>query len=484
MMPNKYTADARIYADTGSILKPLLRGLAIQTDPSQELSLMVKTLLARPNLEKIARETDADVRATTPEAYEGILKDLKDNITIRSTGRENLYTISYTGTDPVYTRDVVQTSINVFVDSALGEKRQDTDQANEFLSRQISEYEARLVEAESKLASFKRENTGFLPGSDRSYVARLQQNRTQLEQTELALKETQTKVSLVKAQIAEEEALAANQVISVETEYDERLQNLEDRLDNLRFRYTDKHPDVIETRRQLGELRYLRDRELRSAEHSKTLLDDNEVYQNLKITLSELESEVGSLETRIASYQARISELSENIDQVPDIEARLTNLNRDYNITKAKYEQLLSRRESALISQSVGTGGADDIKFRVIEAPRVPNEPSGPFRMALLAVVLLGGIATGLFISFIVSQIAPVVSSSRQLYQVTGIPVFGMVSATPNSNLEHWAKRKKRLFIFANTLLVAVFSVMVMLNASTDIHDRVIAELSKRLAAL
>ena len=64
---------------------------------SPKISLMVKTLLSRPNLERISRMTDLDIRANTPKEYEDIIEDLRQNIIIKKTGgrRQNIFTISF-----------------------------------------------------------------------------------------------------------------------------------------------------------------------------------------------------------------------------------------------------------------------------------------------------------------------------------------------------------------------------------------------------
>ena len=60
-MPDQYQSRAVVFVDTRSVLQPILRGLAIQTNPAQEIQMMVKTLLSRSNVEKIARESDLDL---------------------------------------------------------------------------------------------------------------------------------------------------------------------------------------------------------------------------------------------------------------------------------------------------------------------------------------------------------------------------------------------------------------------------------------
>lgn len=470
MLPNQFTSEARVYADTRSILQPLLRGLAIQTDPTRELQLMVQTLLSRPNLEKIARDIDADILAETPEEYEAIISDLENNIQIRATGRDKLYTISYSGREPTYTKDVVQATLNVFVENTLSEQRLDTDQANQIISNQIKEYEDRLVEAETSLADFKREYRSYMPGTDSGYYSQLEQTKAAYENAQLALSEYETRLGSARAQLRDEERRANSEATQVTTDYDERIELLEQRQDALLFRYTEKHPDVVETRRQLEELRQLKKDTLSSYSTKETLVN-NPVYQDLKITVRQLENDVASLKVRVLRYESKITELQDKLDQVPDVEAKLTSLTRNYNITKEKYEQLLSRKESALISQSVGDT-SDDIKFRIIDAPRIPTSPSGPMRPVLLTLVLLVGLGGGAGLSFLASQISPMVSSGKQLYQLMEYPVLGVVSATESSGLIAWEKRKTRLFFLFSFFLIAVYVAFVAANLMPAVHER------------
>ncbi len=469
MMPNQYTSQAKVYADTQSILRPLLRGLAIQTDPSQKLNLMAKTLLNSRNLEIIGKEVDANVKANTPEEYDKILDELKSGIKIQSTGRNNLYTISYTGESPVYAKRVVQAALNVFIESTLGDKRLDAEQANDVINEQIDYYERRLIDAEKELAEFKREYIGFMPGSDRSYYSNLENEKLSLEDAELALKEARSRVEEVRVQLDREKASSKRQVRNVQTEYDERVEAVEIRLDDLLFRYTDKHPDVVETKRQLNELKQLRARSLRRLSVDDSLIN-NVVYQDLQITFNQLNNEIASLEVRVEKHQQKISDIKSKLDLVPDVEAMLTSLTRNYDITKGKYEDLLSRGESASISHSVGSA-SEDIKFKIIEPPSIPTSPSGPNRLVLLIMVLIAGIGSGLGVSFLTSQISPVVSSTHQLYRLTGVPVFGVVSATETSGLLGQQRRRLILFILMSMLLLVGLAFSITVNLVPSVYE-------------
>jgi len=111
---------------------------------------------------------------------------------------------------------------------------------------------------------------------------------------------------------------------------------------------------------------------------------------------------------------------------IPDIEAKLAGLNRDYEITKGKYEELLSRRESINLSQQAEES-TQDVQFKVIEPPRVPINPSGPKRILLYSGILIFGFVAGIGMAFIRSQLQPVVTSALQLKTITDYPVFGLI---------------------------------------------------------
>ncbi len=477
VMPNKYTSEARVYADTRSILQPLLKGLAMTTDPSQELSLIVKTLLSRSNLETIIRYSDAGVNVTTSQEYEALVNDLKNNIKIKSTGRENLFTISYVGNEPRYVKKIVQSALDVFVDSAVGQKRQDTSKAGQFIDEQIREYELRLEESEANLAAFKQRYEGYTPGDEAAYFAKIEQREGILEATELEIREKLTQLETAKDRLEDEKSKIAQNQFGVQTEFDSRLDSLETRLDDLLFRYTEKHPSVKETRRQIDDLRAQKQDAIANAADRGDLLN-NEEAQYLSVLMQQLRTEIASLEVRADSQRSKILELQEKVNNFPDVEAELTSLTRNYSITKSKYEELLSRREAALISQRVGAA-SDEITFRVVDPPQLPLRPSGPMRPLFLSAVLVIGLGAGLGASLLFSQVSPVVTSAEQLYRETNVPVFGAVSITQNSGLKKKLQRKTLWFVLICTAIFGVFVAFMLLNSVPELHAKVLEGISQ-----
>lgn len=467
-----YESEAIVYADTQSILGPLLKGITVETNTEAQIQLMVKTLLSRTNLERITRMTDFDVRVNNDQQYEALIDSLKDGIVIRKTGgqRQNIFRISFEDKDPEMARDVVQAVLTVFIETTIGENRNDSDSAQKFLTAQINDYEARLLAAESRLTDFKQKYNDVLPNQYGGYYQKLTIAKDQLKSIELGLLETQTQLESARAQLPNKDN-QSNKVSdniknsnSIETTYDERIAELEASLDSLLVRYTDKHPDVKEIKNRLEHLNKQRSKEieeyLSASGGDDTSLSQSPVTQGILMQINQLENQVASFTVRAENYRKEVADLESKIHILPEIEAELVALNRGYNITKDKYEELLTRRETAQLAKQADDSNSK-IKFNVIEPPRAPADPTGPKRVLFTILILFLGVGAGTGLSLLISQINPVVTSSSQVARLTGIPIFGVVSAAEHLGLQKWHKKKTIIFILSNILLLLLLCVFL-----------------------
>lgn len=471
-IPDKYEASARIYVDTQSILKPLMSGLAIEPNLDQQIMILSRTLISRPNIEKLVRMADLDLNIKTKQAQEALIDDLMKDLVIKSTSRDNLYTLSYSNEKPERAKKVVQSLVSIFVESSLGDKRKDTDTAIKFIDDQIQVYQKKLEEAENRLKEFKLKNISLQTGDGKDYFGRIGEISAVLASSKLELREAENARDALKRQLAGEEPSLLpdtpenNAAISL-PEIDGRIDVLKRNLDGLLQRYTEKHPDVVGTRRMIKELEEQKQEEIsarkKAAPSSPTsLTSTNPVYQQLKVSLAETEATIASLSVRVAEYQARYDQLKDSVKMIPQIEAELTQLNRDYDINKKNYESLVARRESATMSGEMDSS-AIGVDFRLIDPPRVAPQPVSPNRLLLLPLTLVLAIAAGLAIPFAASQIRPVLFDAKALRELTGLPLLGTVSRKVDESSKRKEKRDLRRFVAATGSLFVAYGAGIAL---------------------
>lgn len=468
LVPDKYEASARIYVDTQSILQPLMSGLAVQPNVEQQVMMLSRTLLSRPNMEKLVRMADLDLGSKDKAAQDALVDKLATQIQVRGTARDNLYTLAYRDTVPDRAKRVVQALTSIFVESSLGDKRKDTDTAKKFIDDQIRGYEKKLEEAEARLKDFKLRNLDMQTADGKSGVDRLGDIGNQLNSAKLALREVENARDAIKKQLAGEDAgtvteAPAGEPGSPTPELDGRIDAMKRNLDTLLQRFTEQHPDVLGARRVLKELEEQRKQEIAARKKTASgapavVVSSNPVFQKLKIALGEAEAQAASLRARVAEYEARYARLKESLKMAPQVEAELAQLNRDYEINKKNFESLVSRRESASMTGELesASGVAD---FRLIDPPRVDPAPVAPNRLALLPVGLVFGLMAGLLASFVAAQVRPVFHDGRSLSEATGLPLLGMVSFSLTADDSRKARRSLYRFGAALAGLLLLYGV-------------------------
>ena len=473
--PNRYEASARVYVDTQSVLRPLLTGLAVQPNVDQIVTMMSRTLISRPNLEKVIRMSDMDIKLKTPKDREEMLAQLAKGLSIKSAGRENLYTIAYSDRNPQEAKRVVQSLLTIFVEGSLGDKRKDSDSARRFIDDQLKTYGEKLIAAENAVTEFKRKNVGLMPGDGTDYYTKLVQAQALLSQASLELKEAENARDAIKKQMGDEPppSLLADRAPLIEEaspEIDGRIQALQQRLDTLRLNYTEQHPDIVATMRIINQLKDQRKAEAKPkkpAPVAAPIQVQNPVAQQLAVSLASASATVASMNARVAEYDRRFKELKSAVNMLPQIDAEYKQLTRDYEVTKGNYEKLLSRREQAQISGEM-EANASVMDFRVIDPPQVPTEPNAPNRLLLMSLVLLVALGGGTGLAFLISQFRPALYDERALRAATGLPVFGSVAMAWSDSQK--TRRKRGLVAFLASimsLLSAYGAIMAALLLTT-----------------
>jgi protein tyrosine kinase modulator len=474
--PNIYEASARVYIDTSSVLKPLLSTQIAPPDVATQLNYVRQAMLGREQLESVARDNNLDVAAVTPAERQAVLETLRDSIVIDTSGGsrsepDNIYSISYRHRVRGTAVGVVTALLNSLVEDTLGQSREGTDTAGRFLNTRVQEYEVRLQRAETELADFKKRNADKLPGTEGGYFKRMQEEKDALDEAQKALRLAQSqRARLVEQSHSETPMIALTDGREVEpapNSLDARIRDHKLELDRLLLLYTDQHPDVVAVRERLARLEEQRAEQLRAmgitnSDQELSSLDSNPIYQAIQISLNETDVEIAKLQADVDERTRKLKDLQGLINDVPEVEAELARLNRDYEVIYEQYQALAKSRETQDLTRKASD--ANQIGFRVIDPPLAAFNPVAPDRLRLLITAFLGALTAGGVLCWLMSQLRPVFGGAAMLREITGLPVIGVVGRIAAAG-ERTRKRLAVLgFSMAMASLVAVFVLALVIE--------------------
>ena len=450
-LPDRYAAEARVFVDTRTALKPALQGLTLDQNVDGQINYVRQSLLEGPQLERIAKETGVLPDSVTDErARAKILNNLSDRIVLGvfSAGNQGderstagtVYSFHYLDGDRARSLRVVDTLLNTFVEETLGGKREGSEHAQQFLATQIKDYEQRLSAAEDKLATFKKKNVGLMPSDQGGYFAQLQKETDAAKTAESDLSVALSRREELARQLhsdsvvsaAGSSAVSGGRGVGGGGDTLTRIQETQAKLDELLLKYTDKHPDVIATRATLEELKQRRVAELESLRHgdasavASSGAGNNPVYQSMQLELNKVDVEIAALRRELAQHQSTVADLRQRLNSAPQVEAEYQQLNRDYDVNKAQYTALLESYQKARLGERADNAGS--VRFEIVLPPTSPVVPVWPRRTLWLAEIWIAALAVGAGIAYGLHSMRPIVSSVRTLNELTGFPVLGVVS--------------------------------------------------------
>jgi len=176
-IPDTFESSAQIFVDTDAVLPRILKGVTVDVNLQRQIQMLQQTLLSRPNVEKAARMSDIDLSADSEEQLERMVSSLQKEISLKPVAH-NLFELTYQSGKPETAQRVVQSMLNIFVESSLGMTQVDIDRTLRFLDDQIKDYDKQLADAEMRLSTFRQENFGLL--GEENYYSRVEAEKERL----------------------------------------------------------------------------------------------------------------------------------------------------------------------------------------------------------------------------------------------------------------------------------------------------------------
>lgn len=390
--PNVYDAWGQIYVNKAPPVATAANGVQLVGDGYGSASVAARTALNDESLERVVRQMNPAAAGLTKAQMAMAVADLRSRIELKG-DEDGFFDFHVKATDPVYAQRVVQLLLKDFVGRNVDRNEGELRRAGEFLDKQIASYETMIAESKARIADFQRRNPRFVAA-----MTLIGGNTDTTEGVDLA--EARATYNTLLAQRPASSAGPAN----------ERVSAVQAKLTALRSQYTDQHPDVIATKRELAEAIADRNRAARSGGGGDAQL----AAARARLLAAQ----------RAAASQAMLPNFS------PALQAEWADLQKSDEVLRINYQQLISKRHGARVSEAVfgGDGGG---KYQITRPPSVPELPIGPKRGLFLALAAVGAIVAGLGVAYLRAAMVGIFVSPREIEQTFQLPVVGTVAWEP-----------------------------------------------------
>jgi len=233
------------------------------------------------------------------------------------------------------------------------------------------------------------------------------------------------------------------------------LKQLKRALGILQARYSDKHPDIIATKKRIAILQ----QQVRSGKAPKSVISSNilmsdPTVRNMRKDLNELVLGTETLSAENAKLKELLVKLNKDIEMMPLRDQQLSKIVRDYDAISERYQELVKQRQDAEMNSSIITTENGE-KFEVFDPASVPFIPAGPQRLFIAAGGFVAGLAIffGLpvFLHFFDGSFKTRDDAESEL----GIPVVGIIPTLETAGVI--AKRRRAI---ATSLLASACTLV------------------------
>jgi polysaccharide chain length determinant protein (PEP-CTERM system associated) len=430
----------------------------------QRVMSIAQQLQGRTVLEKIVREFDLfpSPGATMEERTERLQKRIK--LDFVGFGRTNSFTVSFDAESPQKAMEVTARLGSLFIEESLKAREQQAAGTTTFLNAEAERLRKELEEQEKQVNQFTTLHRYELPAQLDSNLRLLDQFRRELENGMLRLSTIQERKAAIEKQISEVELMGKDL---------ELIQSLDGgsagptigtvdikrrELENLLRQYSERHPDVIRLRREIQAIESEKPVVLSTAKKSgpgPMTAPRFSLKETLEAQISDLRSEMESvratnekLRVQIASYQTRV-------DNVPLRAAEMTNITRNYNITLAKYQDLLRKSLDSELSENMEKKQKGE-QFQIIDRANVPQLPVAPNRPRIIFVGLVLGMGVSLGAALLLEMLNTSFKKTEDLDNYIGIPTLATLPIIATRGLIIEQRQQRSILVLASVVILAI----------------------------
>ncbi len=534
ILPPVYRAETTILIEEQQIPQEFVR-TTITSYVEERLQVITQQIMSRPRLEEIIKRFSLYPKMKKNHTREEIIDRLRKDISLktvsadvvdRRTGRPSTATIafnlSYEGANPSTVAKVTNRLASLYLEENLRQREKRVSNITSFLQQEHDGLSKQINELEDKLSAFKQQHGRELPESNNVNLQAVNRLTRDLEQNRIRLSSLYERKIYLEGQLSgidPQQNPLRNDEGRLLLQPDERLKSLRLELLNLQLRYSDKHPDVIKTKREITKLearlpkqqsgavereaqkeqlrklklqekeligklgrkhpdRIRLEKEINKLEleieksrgdlkNSEPGLDvtpenaTNPAYINIKVQIESTNLEIAALKAAIKRNQEKLEEYQARLENAPLVERDYNKMLRELEQAQARNADISQKLTEAQVAQEMEESQQGE-RFTIIDPALTPEKPSKPNRLAiaLIGFVLALGFATG--IAALRENLDTTIKSGADLARLTGLPIL-----TTMPLMENKRERRRRHMRY---IFIILFILGALAGALAAIH--------------
>lgn len=398
--PRKYTASTLVLVTPQRVPSEFVR-TTVTSGINERLNAISQEIMSRTRLEAVIDELKLFPDQSETMDREELVAKVRSNIKVdlpRGGGRgqetAGYFSINYTSSDPRVAAAVANRLSSLFIEENLKQREQQAVGTSEFLASELAATREKLEKQGQVLAEYKRRHMGSLPEQRDTNIRLMEQLQLLYQRNEESLRAAEDRRLLMRKQMADIENPPA---VVVDTggapqtnralgSYEARMGELRRQLADLQSRYTEKHPDIVLTKKRIAEL---------EKNKATTSVTNDPRYRELSNSLAALDMEINRLRDEGERLRNQISLYRGRTEAATLREQEMSTIVQEYSNTKLAYDALIKKSEEAQQAENLERRQKGE-QFRVVDPARVPESPVQPKIPQVLLIGLFGGIACGL----------------------------------------------------------------------------------------
>ena len=435
----KYTSQSVVSIEDQKVPEGYVKSVVTE-DVAQRVANMQQQVLSqsrlRPMIERLGlAKKGKSVNEVADEIRQNVtLQEVVSDITAqkRKMGRGSdfaAFSVSFTADNPNDAKTICDELTSMLISENLTSRAQAAESTTDFLSRQLDESKKNLEELDGKLANFKKQYIGQLPGDEENNIKILMGLNSQLEANTQSLNRAQQDKSYTESILAQQLAAWKSSQNSTNPQtLEQQLAAKQSELITLQARYTDDYPDVSKAKNDVADLKR-RLAEMNAASNQAT--DTNEKgalgeppeIRQLRMQIHQYDaaivqagSEQKRLQGQIGLYQGRVS-LS------PAVEEQYKGLTRDYETAQKFYNDLLSKKTQSQMATDMERGQQGE-QMRLSSPASLPDKPSFPNRLLFAGGGLGAGLSLGLGLALWLEMRDKSIRTEQDVLAVLELPLL------------------------------------------------------------